>query len=80
MFFHLELLTLSPFNYLCYQKSLLLTQYFADDQIEKNEMGGACSRYGEGVVCTRFWLENLRERDQWGDPRVDGVIILRLIF
>jgi hypothetical protein len=27
----------------------------------------------EGVVT---WWENLRERDQWGDPGVDGRIIL----
>jgi hypothetical protein len=25
---------------------LLLTHYCADDKIEKNEMGGACSAYG----------------------------------
>jgi len=29
-------------------------------------------------VCTGFWLANLRERDHWGDPDVDGRIILRL--
>jgi hypothetical protein len=33
-----------------------------------------------GEVCTGFWLSNLRERDHWGDPDVDGRIILRLIF
>jgi hypothetical protein len=31
-------------------------------------------------VCTEFWLGNLRERDHWGDPDVDGRIILRRIF
>jgi hypothetical protein len=28
--------------------NVLLTQYRADDKIEKNKMGGACSTYGEG--------------------------------
>ena len=31
-------------------------------------------------MCTGFWLGNLRERDHWGDPDVDGTIILRWIF
>ena len=29
---------------------------------------------------TGFWWVNLRERDHWGDPDVDGRIILRWIF
>ena len=32
------------------------------------------------VKCTGFWWGNLRERDHWGDPGVDGRIILRWIF
>jgi len=31
-------------------------------------------------LCTGFWWGNLRERDHWGDPDVDGRIILRWIF
>jgi hypothetical protein len=31
-------------------------------------------------VYTGFWWGNLRERDQWGDPDVDGRIILGWIF
>jgi hypothetical protein len=42
-------------------------------------MGGACSTY-EGVACTGFWRGILGERDHWGDPSVDGRIILRWIF
>jgi hypothetical protein len=29
---------------------------------------------------TGFWWGNLRERDHWADPDVDGRIILRWIF
>jgi hypothetical protein len=31
-------------------------------------------------VCTGFWWGSLRERDHWGDPGVDGRIILRRIL
>jgi hypothetical protein len=36
--------------------------------------------WGRGEVCTVFWWGNLRERVHWGDPDVDGRIILRWIF
>jgi hypothetical protein len=36
--------------------------------------------WGRGEACTGFWWGNLRERDHWGDPCVDGRIILRWIF
>jgi hypothetical protein len=35
---------------------------------------------GSGEVCTGFWWGNLRERAHWGDPDLDGRIILRRIF
>jgi hypothetical protein len=31
-------------------------------------------------VGERFWWGSLRERDHWGDPDVDGRIILRRIL
>jgi len=40
-------------------------------------MGGG---EGRGVFCRGFWRGSLRERDHWGDPDVDGKIILRWIF
>jgi hypothetical protein len=36
--------------------------------------------WGRGEVCAVFWWGSLRERDHWGDPDVDGRIILRWIF
>jgi len=36
--------------------------------------------WGRGEVCTGFKWGNVRERDNWGDPDVDGRIILRWIF
>jgi hypothetical protein len=38
------------------------------------------ARMGEGRVVHRFWWGNVREIDHWGDPDVDGMIILRWIF
>jgi hypothetical protein len=29
-----------------------------------------------GEACIRFWWGNLREIDHWGDPDIDGMIIL----
>jgi hypothetical protein len=43
-------------------------------------MGGACSAYGERNGVTGFWWENLRERDNWEDPGIDGRKIIRRIF
>jgi len=37
-------------------------------------MGGACSAYG-GRGVYRVLVGNLREREHWGDPGVDGIII-----
>ena len=36
--------------------------------------------WGRGEVCTGFWWGNLRDRDHWGDPDVDGRIILRWVL
>ena len=34
-------------------KEELLTKYYAGDQIEKNEIGGACDAYGGGESCAQ---------------------------
>jgi hypothetical protein len=51
-----------------------------DDQIEKNEMGGACRAYGGGSGCNKVWWGNVRERDHLGNADIDERIILRWIF
>jgi hypothetical protein len=33
-----------------------------------------------GSALAKLWRGSQRERDHWGDPDVDGRIILRLIF
>jgi hypothetical protein len=33
-----------------------------------------------GEACTGFWRGDLGERDHWGDPGVDGRIILKRMF
>jgi hypothetical protein len=50
------------------------------DQLEKNEMGGACSTYGEKRGAYRILVGDLREGDHLGDRGVDGRIILKWIF
>jgi hypothetical protein len=51
------------------------------DQIEKNEMGGACGTYETEERCTQdFWRGNLRKRYHLADPEVDGSIILNCIL
>jgi hypothetical protein len=41
---------------------------------------GNVARMGEGRGVYRVLVGSLREGDDWGDPDVDGMIILRLIF
>jgi hypothetical protein len=50
------------------------------DQIEKNEMGGICSTYGETGDVYRGWWGNLKERDHSEHPGLDRRILLRWIF
>ena len=41
--------------------SVILTEYHSGDQIEKNEMGGACSTYGREENCIQGFV-----RETWG--------------
>jgi len=50
---------------------------YSCDQIEKNEMGGACSICEGEKSCKAFWWGILRERDHLEDPGMDGRIIFR---
>jgi len=49
-------------------------------KIEKNEIGGACSAYGERRGIYRFWVGKSEKRDHMGDPGVVVRIIFRWIF
>jgi hypothetical protein len=59
------------------QKSIirLCTKYF-----KGYLKGNIHTRMGEGRSVYRGWWENLMERYHWGDPGVDGGIMLRYIF
>jgi len=50
------------------------------DQIERDEIGGECSTYGESKVYIGFWWGKLRESDHLEDPGINERIILRWIF
>jgi hypothetical protein len=41
---------------------------------------GHVARMGRKEACIVFWWVNPRERDHWGDPGLDGRIILGWIF
>jgi hypothetical protein len=43
-------------------------------------MGGACTADGEERGFYRVLVGNLRERDHWVDPGIDGKIILGWIL
>ena len=49
MFENRDQVTGSGENYI--MRSLMITQYCSGDQIEKNEVGGACSTYGGEDRC-----------------------------
>jgi hypothetical protein len=46
----------------------------------KMRWAGHVARMGEGKGVHRVLVGNLRERDHWGDPDIDGRTILRWIF
>jgi len=60
--------------------SVLLTQYFSGDKIEKNEMGGHVARMGERRGICRVFVEKPEGKNHLEDPGVDRKIILRWIF
>ena len=43
-------------------------------------MGGACCAYGEGERCAQGLVGKPKGKSHWGDPDVDGRIILGWIF
>jgi hypothetical protein len=46
-----------------------MTQYCSGDKIKKNEMGGACSAYGERGGFYRFLVGKPEEKRPLGRPR-----------
>ena len=58
----------------------ILTKFVRVEKSRRMRWAGHVPRMRRGEVCTGFWWGNLKERDHWGDPDVDGRIILRWIF
>jgi hypothetical protein len=58
----------------------ILTEHYLGDKTEKNEMGGACSMYGERKVAYRMLVGKPEGKISLEDSGVDGSIILRGIF
>jgi hypothetical protein len=56
---------------------LEIHSFYSDNSkvMKKTQMFLKCVR-----TLTGFWWGNLREGDHWGDPGVDGRIILEWIF
>jgi hypothetical protein len=44
-------------------------QYYVGDEIEKNEMDGACSAYGEGRGVYRVFVGKPEEKRPLGRPK-----------
>ena len=58
----------------------MLTQHYSSDQIEKNEMGGACSVYGERRGIYRVLVGKPEGKRPPGRPRLRREITLRCFF
>jgi hypothetical protein len=60
--------------------SVILTKYYSDDKIKKNEMGGACSSDGEGRGTNTILLGKPEKEGQLGIRRIDESILLKWIY
>jgi hypothetical protein len=67
-------------NYIMRNLISIFTQYCEGDKPRRMRWAGHVERMGRGEVYTGIWWGNLRKRDYWRDPGVDGRIILRWIF
>jgi hypothetical protein len=59
---------------------VLLTKYYSVEHIEKNEMGGICSTYGERRGVCMVLVEKPEGKRPLRKKGVDWRIILRWIF
>jgi hypothetical protein len=51
---------------------LFFTKYYSGDQINKDDLGRACSTYKKKKICRGIGSGNPKETDYFGDQFVDG--------
>jgi hypothetical protein len=59
---------------------MLKIRLFPSFCVPNGKSAGHVARMGEGRGVHRVWWGNLREGDHWGDPDIDGRIILRWVL
>jgi len=59
---------------------MLLTKYYSGDQIERNEIAGACSTYGGEERCFQGLMWEPEEKRPLGKPSRKWEYKIRYIF
>lgn len=58
-------------------RSVLVIEYYYDDEMTEYEMGGACCTYEGEEKCLRGFMGETWRKETAGKPGLDGKVILR---